>query len=396
MMTSLKFGIPTLAALLATTQAAPAAQPADTGQPEWVEDAKVIARQEGIPVGEAIRRIKMEARIGALEERLESENPNTFAGLTIIRDATKFRVRIHNKGGPIANASSATDPEVAGVLDQSLVTRSLQELRQAQRQAMESLKLANIDSYSSIEIETNDVVMFVKAKDIAAAQAAFADRRALKADYVRLQSVDTFPVPVMDITGGVSINYPGGGGCTSGFVVQTGAAVKGIVTAGHCQSEATLSFGGTVLPLQNRNYGGNFDVQWHTAPGFTTPNTVNLGTAGLRAITSSKGLSLQTVGMSVCKNGRSTGYTCGKIVAKNIMWLDPAGSGTSVGPWVQVNNGLSGILCANGDSGGPAVNANAAMGLVTNCSSGAGGTELFYMPVERIFSGVGVTVRTAP
>lgn len=123
-MTSRKFGIPTLAALLATTQAALAAPPTDTGQPEWVEDAKVIARQEGIPVGEAIRRIKMEARIGALEERLENENPDTFAGLTIVRDATKFRVRIHNKGGPIANASSATDPEVAGVLDQSLATRA--------------------------------------------------------------------------------------------------------------------------------------------------------------------------------------------------------------------------------------------------------------------------------
>lgn len=251
-----------------------------------------------------------------------------------------------------------------------------------------------MDSYSTIDIEANDVVVYVK--DIESAQAAFASRKALKADYVRLQQVDSFPAPVVDITGGVAIDYPGGGGCTSGFVVQTGAAVKGIATAGHCQSGATLSFGGTVLPLQSRNYGGNFDVQWHTAPGFTTPNTVNLGTGGIRTITSTKGLSLQTVGMSVCKNGRTTGYTCGRIVSKTIMWLDPAGSGNSVGPWVQINNGAGGTMCAGGDSGGPAVNANAAMGLVTNCSNASGGSELYYMPAERIFSGVGATVKTSP
>ena len=178
--------------------------------------------------------------------------------------------------------------------------------------------------------------------------------------------------------------------------MQTPAAVNGIVTAGHCQSAATVSFNGTILPLQARNYSGNFDVQWHTAPGFTTPNTVNLGTGGMRTITSTKGLSLQTVGMSVCKNGRTTGYTCGKIVNKNVTWLDPAGSGKAVGPWVQVNDGAGTIMCAGGDSGGPAVNANAAMGLVTNCSSTSGGPELYYMPGERIYTGVGVTIRTSP
>lgn len=259
---------------------------------------------------------------------------------------------------------------------------------------MKSLKQATIDSYSSIDIDANDVVVYVK--DLADAQTAFASRRALKADYVRLQQVDSFPVPVVDITGGVAINYPAGGGCTAGFVVQTPAAVNGIVTAGHCQSGATVSFNGTILPLQARNYSGNFDVQWHTAPGFTTPNTVNLGTGGMRTITSTKGLSLQTVGMSVCKNGRTTGYTCGKIVNKNVTWLDPAGSGKAVGPWVQVNDGAGTIMCAGGDSGGPAVNANAAMGLVTNCSSTSGGPELYYMPGERIYTGVGVTIRTSP
>jgi hypothetical protein len=61
---------------VATPSIAWAAPPADAGPPEWVEDAKVLARQEGISMGEAIRRTKMEARIGALEERLERENPN--------------------------------------------------------------------------------------------------------------------------------------------------------------------------------------------------------------------------------------------------------------------------------------------------------------------------------
>jgi hypothetical protein len=55
-----------VAALLAGTAAS--AQPG--GQPDFIGVAKVIAEQDGISVGEAVRRIKMQERIFRLQERL--------------------------------------------------------------------------------------------------------------------------------------------------------------------------------------------------------------------------------------------------------------------------------------------------------------------------------------
>lgn len=90
-----------LVCAIATHEIALAAPPADAEPPEWLEDAKIIANQEGISVGEAVRRIKMEAHIAALEERLERENPNTFAGMRIDRDAKNSGYVSSTKARPL-------------------------------------------------------------------------------------------------------------------------------------------------------------------------------------------------------------------------------------------------------------------------------------------------------
>lgn len=366
----------------------PAIAFAQDGQPDWVADAKALAQSDGISVGEAIKRIRLVEKAGALQERLEREDPDGFAGLTIDSSNKQFRVKVRRAKGLKPFASPA-DTDLAGSVDNLESARSLKELRQTQQQVMVAMKQAGVENYSSIDIQANGVTLFVK--DEAAARAAISSGKVAAIDFLKIVQVESFPVPIVEMTGGLAAQSSLGG-CTTGFPVQNYSGVKGISLAGHCPG-IDWTYNGSALPLQQRNYAGNFDIQWHTAPGFTVSNNVSMGSGGTRAVTTASGISVQVVGAPVCKYGRSTNYTCGKIVDNNVRFT---GTGsTTTGPWVLVKSPTVPIMCAGGDSGGPVMNGASAYGISTNCSSESGGPDLYYMPVDR-FSGVSVLVRTSP
>ena len=77
--------------------------------PDFIGAARVIAAQDGIPLGEAVRRIKMQERILRLQEKLLKEDPNNFAGIEIVADRTRQRVRVKYKGASSKRLDAVVD-----------------------------------------------------------------------------------------------------------------------------------------------------------------------------------------------------------------------------------------------------------------------------------------------
>ncbi|WP_410657257.1 S1 family peptidase [Amycolatopsis sp. lyj-112] len=93
------------------------------------------------------------------------------------------------------------------------------------------------------------------------------------------------------------------------------------------------------------------------------------------------------VGASVCKYGRTTGWRCGVIQAKNQTITFPEGTLRGL---TRTN------VCAEpGDIGGPFVSGTQAQGVLVggsgNCTSG--GTS-YFLPVNRVLAAYGLTILT--
>ncbi|MEM9595222.1 MAG: S1 family peptidase, partial [Acidobacteriota bacterium] len=197
---------------------------------------------------------------------------------------------------------------------------------------------------------------------------------------VNVVQVDELSTVEADIYGGLPLRT-----CTSGFSVKkTSNGTKGISTAAHCSNSQTYS--GTNLPYQSGAYYSQYDVQWHTAPGFTVVNRIRSSCSTCtRSITGTVGRSSQSVGNYVCKQGKTTGYTCGYITDKSYQSSSPS---TATATYIRVSR--SGVdLSSGGDSGGPWFNGNNAYGIH---HSGIG-NDATYMAINYI-SVLGVSVLT--
>jgi len=167
---------------------------------------------------------------------------------------------------------------------------------------------------------------------------------------------------------------------SSGFSVKNSSGTKGITTAGHCDN--SLSYEGTNLPFQGSLLGGSYDVQWHTAPGFTVRNLMYDGTNN-RYVYSTKHRDDQELNEFVCKYGKITGFTCGYIIDKS---FDPGPD--YIATFIRIHrDGVN--LSEGGDSGGPWFSGNTAYGIHTHGI----GDDAAYMAVNYI-SDLGVTVLT--
>jgi hypothetical protein len=168
--------------------------------------------------------------------------------------------------------------------------------------------------------------------------------------------------------------------CTSGFAVQDDSSgTLGILTAAHCAPDPsvdTISYNGTVLPIQASAYGGSRDVLWATVPGFTAQNLMYDGTQ-TRYVLGTKGRSQQTNGEYVCKYGVTTDYNCGYIDSKDFRRQKAGQSWSST--WILVDKPGE-HLVRPGDSGGPWFSGNTAYGITV----AEVGDKALYMAINYI------------
>ncbi|HEX2095337.1 MAG TPA: hypothetical protein VHG28_23275 [Longimicrobiaceae bacterium] len=350
----------------------PSVAGAQSGEPS--RDAQSYAASRGVSIEEAVRRLQLQTTIGELNARLESQEQATFAGLWI-EHQPEFRVVARfTQNGEQTLARYVTGTPLAGLVQAQPAQVTLARLHEIQKAALAAVAALGVRAEAGLDIRNNTAEVYVEA--LQAVQAAIAAGTLRLPEHARVVQLGQLSRDVADIYAGLALSP-----CTSGFAVRNASGTKGITTAGHCSN--TVSYNGTALPFQSEAHGTYYDVQWHTAPGFTVRNLLYDG-LGTRSITATWGRTSQNVGDYVCHYGKTTGYGCGTIVDKSYTRSTVP---NSTATWIRVHeDGVD--LSSPGDSGGPWFLSNYAYGIM-GCEINT--TDACYMAINYI-SGISVSV----
>ena len=345
-------------------------------------DAAPYAEYYGLSLDEAIQRLELQGPVGNLQEQLMTTKSEVFGGMWIEHEPD-FRVVVLLTVGDEEVVAPFVE---GGPLDGQIEVRSAEEtyesLQSIQRNTIDALREAgDIVFESTINQQQNRVELYVTDRE--------AVDNARQEGSVNLhERVDIIVVSQLgdddaDIFAGLSLTP-----CTSGYTVKNGQNVYGITTAGHCGQP--VYYGPTGLPFIYEAWGGPYDVQWHTTPGYTDRPWAK-EPSGYRVITAKKTWSQQSEGEWVCKYGKTTGHTCGHIVEKD---YQPTPNTPQVfSPvFIRVHHPSGANLSSDGDSGGPWYYGGTAYGILKG--GAAGGNDASYMAIDYAEYGLGVTVLT--
>ena len=357
---------------------------------ELLFDAQVYASNMNVSVDEAILRFQLQDIAGDLDAELTTNETETFAGLWI-EHTPEFRVVVQftRDGEETMKPYLKQHTELANIVEvRNTAKVSLAELQKAQTSASSSVRASDVPVDSGINVHENRVELYVAKANKRQFDNALQRKEIRLPDKVRVISVEALAEPTDNIYGGLPLST-----CTSGFSVKEGIT-KGITTAGHCSN--TKSYNGNNLPFQSEIGGGSYDIQWHTAPGYTVTNEIQWWEDGsTRDIIATKSRSSQVIGGYVCKYGKTSKYTCGTISDKN---FDPNYNwqfGDTSPTFIRVASTEGwGDLSEPGDSGGPWFLTGDAYGTMSGQIEP--GDDAIYMAVNYVESGLGVSVMTSP
>ncbi|NUR48271.1 MAG: hypothetical protein HOV71_09080 [Hamadaea sp.] len=353
--------------LPAPAQARPAGpQPSTTLQQALQRDLHLTPTQARI-------RQAHEAAAMAVEPRVRAALGDRFGGAWYSAGDAQLAV------GVLTSADAAL-VQAAGAKPVA-VARTEHHLAEAKKDLDAVANTAAKDVYAwYVDPAANQVV-------IAAASASsgrrLADAAHLTGDAVRLDTGTRPFQPVYDIRGGDQYNINGTTLCSVGFSVNNG----GFVTAGHCGTAGNPTWGYNNVAqgtFAGSSFPGN-DYAWVRTNSSWTPRPwVNDYAGGNVAVA---GSAEAPVGSSICRSGRTTGWRCGTVQAKNVTVNY---SGSLVYGLTQTN------ACAEpGDSGGSWMSGNQAQGVTSgaggNCTTG--GTTVFQ-PVNEILGAYGLSLTT--
>ncbi len=210
-------------------------------------------------------------------------------------------------------------------------------------------------------------------------------------------SADNCPDPSYKGGLGIYNTYGGTGWCTSGFAAGkvTGGTANHwyMLTAGHCiEFKGGLDFpnwlhSGSVLGIAIAYQSCDrcaADVGVLSIPAWDTPTNAVLAnsTADIRSIASSKTNAQQGVGSQGCHRGHGIqAFNCGQVDMANADHQVTEPDGTV--RW-QNHNWRLNTVAASGDSGGPVMYLNAAMGVTE-----AGSSYTWYSTIDWSVSALG-------
>nr|MDT0663237.1 ricin-type beta-trefoil lectin domain protein [Micromonospora sp. DSM 115978] len=351
----------------------PAAVLAGSGQDGSALPAEQLAalRRDLDLTDEQLRsRFAVEAAAPSIERRLSVELRDAYGGAWLAPDGTHLVVGV-------TDAAQADQVRAAGA-QPAVVDRTQAELDRIKSGLDARARSAGAGVHSwYVDPATNSVVV---AADRVTAAAAFARTAGVPADAVRAEAAPAYQ-PVYDIRGGDQYVINNNTLCSVGFAVA-----GGFVTAGHCGGVGATTAGSGVAQgtFRGSSFPGN-DYAWvQTNANWVPRPWVNNYSGGTATVAGSQEAA---IGASVCRSGRTTGWRCGAITAKNV----------TVNYSGQLVYGLvSSSACAQpGDSGGAFLAGNQAQGV----TSGAGGTcatggTTVYQPVNEILSAYGLSLTT--
>lgn len=363
-----------------------------------VEDADpglkfAMQRDLGIFPGQLAQYLQTEKLARTQAAAIEREFGAQFAGSWIERKADgSFQV--------VAATSGARKSTTLGGVEVRNVRYSLKQLQSSMDQLDAnanarvkgvSKPLSGVQSWY-VDPRNNAVVVKV---DEGATEAGV--------DFVALSGADSAQVRIeqspgtlqttANIIGGIEYSINNTSLCSVGFSVTRGAT-KGFVTAGHCGAvNAVARIGGAqVGTFAARVFPGN-DRAWVS---LTSAQTLLPRVANGSSFVTVRGSTEAAVGAAVCRSGRTTGYQCGTITAKNVTanYAEGAvrgltnanacmGRGDSGGSWITSAGQAQGVM-----SGGN-VQANG-----NNCGIPAAQRTSLFERLQPILSQYGLSLVT--
>jgi len=347
-----------------------------------IQDATSYAKDFGVPLDEALRRLDLQLEIGALDAELRRDESAAYAGLWIQHEPTYgVVVRFTDAEADQRLRSRLAGSRLAPLVELRRAQRSLAELAEQHTTARQQAREVGVAVDSQLNVFENRVEIFTT--DTAALDGMLGDALLELPPDVVVLSVPRLAEPLLLVGG------DGAEQCTGGFTVQRSNGDLGILSASHCPDVQSFN-GGPALPIRFADQSGSEDVQWHSActPGASDDVSPLFETGeGLRRCKNFMPGYAQPIHLYVCKWGMITGRTCGLIVSKDyapsyVLDANPT--------FIRVSGGGSQVA-DRGDSGGPWFFEDIALGIT---SGGFPSGDAFYMPIDYIAS-IGVSLLTS-
>lgn len=191
---------------------------------------------------------------------------------------------------------------------------------------------------------------------------------------VRMQAVAGTPQPLATVIGGIEYTVNNASLCSVGFPVTRGST-RGFVTAGHCGGVgATVRVSNQVVGTFQASRFPTNDRAWvSVGSGHTLLGRVTNYSGGFVSV---RGSTEAPTGASLCRSGRTTGWRCGSITAKNVT------VNYSVGPVYGLTQ--TNVCTGRGDSGGSWITSTGqAQGLTSGGNLPAGSNDNCSVPTSQ-------------
>ncbi|WP_405069579.1 S1 family peptidase [Kribbella sp. NBC_01510] len=162
------------------------------------------------------------------------------------------------------------------------------------------------------------------------------------------------------LRGGLQVDKNTGYVCSLGFNARTTKGTRIFLTAGHCTAgKPSFSRNGYILGnTRTSSFPGNDFGTVGVIEGWDQQGYIEGWGAGNVAV---RGIANATVGSTLCKSGKSTGWTCGRIVARNVT--------VNYGSNKVVRGLFQHTACVEaGDSGGANMTGNYAQGITSGAA----------------------------
>jgi streptogrisin C len=356
--------------------------------------AFALAREFGVSAAQAQQRLENERSLDRLSDALTRRLGAGETGGSYIARSGALVVTV-------TDAAAAQRVRASGASPRS-VRYSSSDLASVHRQ---------LDRYSRehgagavqgwyVDVRDNAVVVTTTAGTDSWGTRAFLNKARSYGDLVEVERTAADAVAAAYLYGGQQVNMSNGYVCSNGFNARTSSGAYILLTAGHCaEGYPTFSRNGVTI---GSTRGYSFPTSDYASvnindPAYWNPQgAVDMYNGYARAVS---GYSSAPVGSSLCKSGRTTGWTCGTIQAYN--QTVNYGGGDIVYGLVRHS-----ACVEQGDSGGSNMSGNYAQGMSSGGSLYSSGGRLvcgqkvgqpnvsYYQPVGEALSAYGATLVT--
>jgi streptogrisin C len=275
--------------------------------------ARAVARDFGISVADARAQLAQQRADEVLADRLARELGATHSGGAYIDgDSGDLVVTVTDRATARQVRTTSATPRLV-----RFSTRALNRAHEALDRYATAHNAGMVQGWY-VDVRTNKVVVTASKGAHSKASRQFLRKARAIGDQVVVEHTGGTARPAAFLYGGHQVNMSNGFICSVGFNARTSSGAYVFVTAGHCgEGFPTFSRNGvTIGGTRAFSFPGNdyASVNINSPSTWNPQGAVDMYNGFARVVS---GQSQAPVGSSLCKSGRTTGWTCGTIQAYN-------------------------------------------------------------------------------